>query len=265
MALPPLQIMQLASGKISFRQSGSGTPIVFLHGLAGNSRSWEPQFDHFAADHHVIAWDAPGYGSSDDFSADIDVYTDCLNQVLGSLISYPFLLVGHSMGGVLASRYAIRFPEHLSGLVLSCTYAGSGLAKGSDLPAKYRNRIHDLNIMSSDAYGASRAQAMLAPDTPPEICNIAANIAAETRPVGLENAARVHNEADNKAGLTKLAVPTLVISGALDPVVSKEKTDQLHHLVSGSQTAIISGAGHAPYLEKPERYNAVLESFWAGL
>ena len=265
MALPPIEIAQLASGKISYRQSGSGAPIVLLHGLAGNSRSWEKQFDVFGKNNHVVAWDAPGYGGSDDFSPDIDVYTDCLKQTLAPLISKPFLLLGHSMGGVLASRYAIRFPEQLSGLILSCTYAGNGLTKGSNLPEGYRNSIHDLNTMTPETYGASRAKAMLAPNASSGVFDMAADISSETRATGLENAARVHNEADNTDGLAELAVPTLLISGALDPVISKDKTDQLHRLMPASQAIVISGAGHAPYLEKPEPYNSAVEAFRAGL
>ena len=79
--------------------------------------------------------------------------------------------------------------------------------------------------------------------------------------LSLTNAIRVILETDNTEILSSLDLPTMVISGAVDPVVPKEKTDQLHRLVSGSQTAIISDAGHAPYLEKNDHYNKVVSGF----
>ena len=265
MALPDLQTVDLPDGQISYREAGSGPSIVFLHGLAGNSRSWDAQFDHFSKSNHVIAWDAPGYGRSDDMEADIDVYTDCLNQLLSTLIDDEFFLVGHSMGGVLAGRYASRFPEQLAGLVLSCTHVGGGCEKGLALPENYQNRVKDLETMTTEDYGLSRAKAMLGPNTPPDIFNYAADIASDTLIDGLENAIRVMIEADNTDGLSRLDLPTLVISGGVDPVVSKDKTDLLHQLISGSKTEIIVGAGHGPYLEKSDIYNSMISDFFEEL
>ena len=261
MALPKLKSINLPDGKISYREMGAGPSIVFLHGLAGNSRSWEGQFDHFSKTHRVIAWDTPGYGRSDNMKSDIKIYTNCLNQLLCSRIKDQFLLVGHSMGGILAGHYANRFQNQLLGLVLSCTHTGNGLERGLALPKRYQQRVDDLYTMTAESYGTSRAKAMLAPNTPSAIFNKAANIAAETQINGLTNAIRIILETDNTETLSSLDLPTMVISGSTDPVVPKEKTDQLHHLVSGSQTAIIADAGHAPYLEKNNSYNKVISDF----
>ena len=261
MALPELKTINLPDGKVSYREMGAGTSIIFLHGLAGNSQSWEGQFDHFSKTNHVIAWDTPGYGRSDNKKADINIYANCLNQLLVPLIKDRFLLVGHSMGGVLAGHFANRFKNQLVGLVLSCTHAGNGLEKGLALPERYQQRVDDLNAMTVENYGTSRAKAMLAPNTPSAIFDKAANIAADTKIDGLTNAIRIILESDNTESLSSLDLPTMVISGAVDPVVPKEKTDQLHSLVPGSQTAIIPNAGHAPYLEKNDDYNEVISEF----
>jgi 3-oxoadipate enol-lactonase len=261
MALPELKTIDFPDGKVSYREMGTGPSIVFLHGLAGNSRSWEGQFDHFSKTNHVIAWDTPGYGRSDNKKADINIYTNCLNQLLGSLIKDRFLLVGHSMGGVLAGHFANRFQNQLVGLVLSCTHAGNGLKKGLALPERYQRRVDDLKTMAAESYGMSRAKAMLALSTPSAIFDKAANIAADTKIDGLTNAIRIILETDNTESLSSLDLPTMIISGAVDPVVPKEKTDQLHRLVSGSQTSIIADAGHAPYLEKNDNYNKVVSDF----
>lgn len=263
MHLPDLTTIQISNGEIAYRTAGEGIPLVLLHGLAGNSRSWINQFDQFANTNQVIAWDAPGYGGSGDFEPDVDVFTDALNELTTSLSLSRFFLLGHSMGGVLAGRYASRFPEQLLGLILSCTHVGSGAAKGSDLPAGYQSRVNDLNTMSQKDYGISRAAAMLAPNTPTDIFEMAADISGETRATGLANAARVITETDNSKSLAALLLPTLVISGEVDPVVSRDKTDKLVDLVRNAKSATISDAGHAPYLEKPEEYNDAMKSFLA--
>lgn len=261
MTLPPLTSITVAGKKIGIRTAGSGDVLVLLHGLAGNSRSWIRQFEHFSTSHQVIAWDAPGYGGSDDFDPDVDIFTDALNEALQQLGVRSFILLGHSMGGMLAGRYACRFPEQLKGLILSCTHVGSGNPKGSELPAGYQNRVNDLNSMSQKEYGISRAKAMLAANTPEDIFEMAADISGETRQSGLANAARVINETDNAPLLPSMTRPTLVITGEVDPVVAPEKAEQLYSLIAHCEKAVIPGAGHAPYLEKPDIYNATLASF----
>jgi len=261
MSLPSLTTIEVAGKKIGVRSAGSGDVLVLLHGLAGNSRSWVRQFEHFSRSRRVIAWDAPGYGGSDDFDPDVDVFTDALKDVLQQLGVGKFVLLGHSMGGMLAGRYACRFSEQLKGLILSCTHVGSGNPKGSELPAGYQSRVNDLNTMSQKDYGISRAKAMLAADTAQDIFEMAADISGETRPSGLANAARVINETNNAPGLPSLSLPTLVITGEVDPVVAPEKAEQLYSLISHCEKAVIPGAGHAPYLEKPDTYNHTLASF----
>lgn len=265
MSLPPLETISLNAGTIGYREAGAGPTLFLMHGLAGNSRSWIHQFDAFSTTHRVIAWDAPGYGGSDDFSPDVDVFADTLDEVRSYLGIDQMILLGHSMGGVVAGRYAARYPEHLSGLILSCTHTGNGAAKGKELPPGYKNRVQDIQTMSARDYGRSRAKAMLAPGTASEIFDMAADISAQARPSGLANAARVIVEADNAPGLSQLELPTLIISGEVDPVVGKDKTDRLASLVAGARTEVIAGAGHAPYLEKPGPYNATLKEFLTSL
>ena len=64
-SLPDRQEVTLPTGRISYRQAGSGPDLVLLHGLAGNSGTWERQFEEFAGRFRMTAWDAPGYGHSD--------------------------------------------------------------------------------------------------------------------------------------------------------------------------------------------------------
>ena len=51
--------------RLAYRGAGSGPPLLFLHGLGGNSASWQPQFEAFAGSHRLVAWDMPGFGQSE--------------------------------------------------------------------------------------------------------------------------------------------------------------------------------------------------------
>src|SRR3546814_12702323 len=113
--MPPRRLtLDTPAGRIGFREAGTGTDVlVLLHGLGGNSLSWESQFDHLANHRRVIAWDSPGYGGSDDLpmpAPDPDDYVEALRTFLDAMGIARADLLGHSMGGVVAARFAARWP-----------------------------------------------------------------------------------------------------------------------------------------------------------
>jgi hypothetical protein len=83
--------------------------LVFVHGLLGNSQSWAFQYQHFARTHRVIAWDAPGFGQSDMVEPSLDAYVSALRDFLDTFGEQPIDLVGHSMGGTVASEAEVGF------------------------------------------------------------------------------------------------------------------------------------------------------------
>jgi Alpha/beta hydrolase family len=108
-AYPPLQFAPVSLGKLSYRSDGAGRALVFLHGLLGNSQSWAFQYQHFARTHRVIAWDAPGFGQSDMVEPSLDAYVSALRDFLDTFGEQPIDLVGHSMGGTVASEAEVGF------------------------------------------------------------------------------------------------------------------------------------------------------------
>lgn len=269
MALPDRRTLDLSHGRVSFRQSGSGPDLVLLHGLAGNSRTWEEQFDAFSRDWRVTAWDAPGYGESDPVPPTVDSYAATLEALVAALDLQPFVLLGHSMGGVVAGRFAAAYPARLRALALSCTHLGRRQAAGSPLGESYRARLADLETLPAEEYGRRRAAAMTAPGCDPGALDRLAAIAAETRRDGLEAAMRVIAEADNAVALAGIALRVLVLIGALDRTATPELTGAVVDcLRAGSakvETVVLPGVGHAPYLEDPAAYSGALGAFLADL
>ena len=99
--LPELKITQAGDYRLSYRELGEGPSLLFIHGMGGNSINWESQFQFFSDKFRVIAWDAPGYGSSDDWGHDTPStgdYALLISDFLDALGVAAVHLVGHSYG-----------------------------------------------------------------------------------------------------------------------------------------------------------------------
>ena len=266
---PHRQEVTLVTGSVSYRQAGSGPDLVLLHGLAGNSGTWERQFEKLAGRFRMTAWDAPGYGHSDAVAPAVDGYADILGAFTQAIGIERFVLIGHSMGGVVAGNFAGRYRDRVSGLVLSCTHLGRGQRVGAPLGEKYLARLAQYEAMTPLDYGRARAESMTAPGCDPEILEDFARIAAETRKEGLEAAARVVSEADNRSHFAHLDMPVLVLAGDLDRTVSRASTEELVDAIPAQLPSFalhyLPGVGHAPYMEDANLYNALLGDFLSSL
>jgi pimeloyl-ACP methyl ester carboxylesterase len=266
--LPPTRSLVTDAGRLCWREAGAGPALVFLHGLLGSSASWRYQFAALAPQARVIAWDAPGYGGSDPLPTgagepDLAAYAAALAILLRHLGAGDITLVGHSFGGVLAAAVAAAGDPPLARLVLSCTHAGNAEPAGSPPSPRLQERLRELASLGPQAYGARRAEAMVAPGASAETRALVAAVAGETRPEGLFAATRALQFANVRPLLPRLTLPTLVLSGAEDPVVAPERTAELRALTPFARHVTLPGVGHAPYLEDPATYNAALAEFLA--
>eukprot|EP01111_Echinosteliopsis_oligospora_P010274 TRINITY_DN3168_c0_g2_i1.p1 TRINITY_DN3168_c0_g2~~TRINITY_DN3168_c0_g2_i1.p1 ORF type:complete len:298 (-),score=58.58 TRINITY_DN3168_c0_g2_i1:66-959(-) len=283
---PPLKILAIPNaGQLSYRtSSGKGDPVIFLHGLLGSSRTWGYQFASLSQsinnnnnnnnnnDWEITAWDAPGYGDSSLIEANIDSYVETLHHLIITL--YPHghgegqnsvrkvSLVGHSMGGVVASRYAAKYPDRLKCLVLSCTHPGYGDPESTPPSEKLNKRMQELQEIGREAYGRNRARDLLPfPNIPQEIMEYCAGVAAETNPDGLRLASRMLQLADNRPLLPQITVPTLILTGEKDTVVRPDLLEDLLKLTPYKKHVNMPGLAHAPYFQAPEYYNTLLCDF----
>lgn len=258
---PPLESVRLSHGTLSFRSRGSGETIVFLHGLLGSSKSWAFQFDHFGKSCRTIAWDAPGYGASAPVPASIDAYAEALRAFFATLGLSKVCLVGHSMGGAVATRLSARHPDLVSRLVLSCSHPGYGAPETTPMPPKFEQRMHDLEELGRAAYGEARARDLLPMPVAARLRGYAAEVAAEVDPDGLRRATRMLQLADNRPLLSALRMPVLVLTGAVDTVVTPALKAELRRLLPSARHIDMPGIGHAPYFQAPDYYDGLIENF----
>jgi pimeloyl-ACP methyl ester carboxylesterase len=263
MSLPPLSTVTLPSGTLAWREAGSGTPLLCLHGLGSSSKSWNMQYRDFGGTNRVIGWDCPGYGGSGDpptttpLAAD---YAEALAGLLNALSLDNVDLIGHSMGAVVAGCFAGLYPQRVRRLILSGARAGSsrlGAAGG------YAQRIEELRTLSPEEFGMRRAAGMVAPGAEAGLRERVAQIAAEARLSGYEAACHMLSHSDNTEALGRLSMPSLILCGAEDRVAPPEESRHLLSLIPDAELVLIEGAAHAPYSERPDPYNAAIAAFLA--
>src|SRR5688572_19901949 len=116
-----------AFGRIGFCEAGSGTgrPIVFLHGVGSDKSVWRPQLDHFGRTRRAIAFDYPGYGDSDPAPAGTtrDDYAAAVLAAMDALGIGKAHVCGLSLGGVIAIAMHAAAPERCASLVIADSFA----------------------------------------------------------------------------------------------------------------------------------------------
>ncbi len=99
-------------------QSGSGTPMVFMHGFSFDSRMWQPQLQHFSRQYQALAYDARGFGRSPLPGDEGWSPLDDLDGVLATAGQQRAILVAHSMAAITACDYCYRHPSRIEAMVL---------------------------------------------------------------------------------------------------------------------------------------------------
>ncbi|MEM7552834.1 MAG: alpha/beta hydrolase [Cyanobacteria bacterium P01_A01_bin.84] len=112
--------IKLSQGLLFWREIGEGTSVIFLHGAWSDSSQWVSLMENLARNMQCIAPDLLGFGESEypDIHYCIDLQLECLEEFLQALKLDKILFVGDSLGAWIASSYACKHPEKVSGLVL---------------------------------------------------------------------------------------------------------------------------------------------------
>ena len=115
------KFVQIDSKKIRYVDSGSGLPLVFIHGFGASIYSWRKNLGPISKHHRVCAPDLPGFGYSDkplDADYTIDAFADFIVQFMDKLQIKQAVLVGHSLGGGIALSASLKYPSRVQSLIL---------------------------------------------------------------------------------------------------------------------------------------------------
>lgn len=264
MSLPLLSTVTLPSGTLAWREAGTGTALLCLHGLGSSSKSWKMQYSGFGGTFRVIGWDCPGYGGSDDPLTTTPLAADYAEALVGLLIALSLDkvdLIGHSMGAIVAGCFAGLYANRVRRLILSGARAGSSRLGAA--ASGYAQRLEELKTLSPEDFGTRRVAGMVAPGADAAVRERTARIAAEARLSGYGAACHMLTHSDNTEALRRLSMPTLIVCGAEDRIAPPEEARHLLSLIPDAELVLIDGAAHAPYAERSDQYNAAIAEFLA--
>ncbi len=250
-------------GIVAYRRVGAGAPLVLLHGGLSDGRAWTPQLESLAREYDVVAWDAPGCGGSADPTADLCLadYADAVAVLVRALGAGPVHLAGHSFGAGLAIDVYGHHRHLVRSLVLSGAYAGW---RGSLPPAEVEARLNRA-LAELDRPPAEWADSYLAGffghSVPLEALEAARTMMLDVRPAGTRSMLTAFANADLRAVLPAISVPTLLIYGAEDVRAPRGVAEALHAAIPGSRLILVPAAGHDVNLEAPQEYDAAVRAF----
>ena len=260
--IPELKYLSYRQGQIAYRDTGTGQTLFFLHGMNGNSKSWENLFYSLSSSFRVVAWDAPSFGGSDVFGDNIEEYKNAAKALIETLKLKKIILIGHSMGGLIASQLAYDNDVSVSGLILSSTHLGFGCKKGEPLMERYANRLKTFSTKLSDIdYAMERAKRNTPEGTSESVIKFLANVALDIRKESIRDGGRMSQETDNTNICKDLKMPVLILSGGKDTVISTEMHASLIAALPRAHKVVFPKAGHASFAEYPDQFNYQVTEF----
>lgn len=246
---------------------GPGPVVVFLHGIGSNATSFAPIFELLPPRFSLIAWNAPGYSGSAPMAMDWPLatdYADRLGQMLDGLDPGPVHIVGHSLGTLIATAFALRFPERLLSLTLAAAANGYGVPRGGVLPEGVGNRLTELARLGPAAFAHARAGNLVhEPASHPDIVARVEAAMAQVNPDGYAQAVRMLASGDLPGDLARVAARPGFIVGLQDrvtPIAQTRAAARAWEAAQGIRPTIteIDQAGHAVYLQRPGAFCSAL-------
>ena len=258
--IPGLNFLRYNGGKIAYRDAGEGPTILLFHGMNGSSKSWATLFNSLGNKFRLVAWDAPSFGESDVFGDSIEDYTNAAKALISSLEVEDIIVIGHSMGGLIATRLAGDKDVSLAGLVLSSCHLGFGRPKGEALMSRYADRIDALTKREVDmSYALERAKRSTPEGTPKHVREYLVEVAKGARMESIRDGGRMSQETDNSHICKNIKVPVVILSGGKDKIISPDMHDALITALPEAEQVVFPEAGHASYVEYPKLFQKQVE------
>ena len=256
--------------RLYYDVAGSGSPLVFVHEFAGDSRSWEPQVRFFARRYQTITYNARGYPPSevpkDPAAYSQDAAVEDLRGLILHLGLAPAHLCGLSMGGYAVLHVGLRYPE----LARSLLIAGCGY--GSDDRATFSRDAEELaRRIEGEGMGTAGPVYARGPYRQPflrkdprgwqDFADALARHSSRGSAYTMRGVqARRPSVYDLRAQLTRLTLPTLIMTGDEDdPCLAPSLF--LKQCIASAGLLILPKTGHTINLEEPETFNRAVLDF----
>jgi 3-oxoadipate enol-lactonase len=257
--------MKTGDGRFGYEAAGDpeAPPLVFLHGIGGAARAWRGQLDYFSDSYRAIAWDMPGYGGSAPLAdVSITALAGALKDFLDAIEAERPVIVGHSIGGMIAQQLLTDDPEIADAVVLAQTSPAFGKAEGEWQKQFIGDRLGPLDRGETMASLAPSLVHELVGEDPDAEGMVLARACMGAVPEATYRATMLALMGfDLRHQLKEISVPTLLLSGSRDKTAPAPMMEKMATYVPGAVYVELEGVGHLAYLERPEEFNAVLWDF----
>ncbi|GAB3183051.1 alpha/beta fold hydrolase [Hydrogenophaga aquatica] len=238
--------------------------LVFLHGIGGGSAGWHHQQQAFAQQgYHTLAWEMPGYGRSPLIAPyDFPGLAEALRRMLDAARVERAILIGHSLGGMVALQAWTVMPERIQAMVLAATSPAFGHGSGDFQQQFLAQRLAPLDAGQTLAQVAERlVPAMAAPNASAASLAEAKACMGAIPPASYRAALQALVTFEQRAALPTITVPTLCLAAEHDRTAAPSVMQRMAARIPGAQYVEIAGAGHLVNFERPDAFNAAVADF----
>jgi pimeloyl-ACP methyl ester carboxylesterase len=248
----------------SIAQGSGDTALFLLHGVGGGKQAWTANMPALAdARYHVIAWDMPGYGDS----AMVEPCTTAelaraLQRLIQQVGAERNLILGHSMGGMVAQELVAMWPQQVDGLILSGTSAAFGRADGTWQQQFLQQRFAPLDAGMDMANLAQQlVPTMMAPHADALAQAHACSVMAAVPQASYRAALKAIVSFDRLDDLARIAVPTLCLAGEHDRNAPAHVMQRMADRIGQGHYQCLAGVGHLANMEQPQAFNVAVLDF----
>ena len=234
------------------------TPLVFLHGVGGGHHAWELQLPYFGGLGYAShAWDQPGYGHSPAVEPyDLEHISASLARLIESLGNEPVVLIGHSMGGMIAQETYVRYPKLIKALAL-CFTSPAFAGGSSDFTRQFiAARIGPLDQGKTMAQVAAQLIPTMGSNS-----KLAQQIMAGVPPDTYRKAVQLLTTFDRRRELAEIKVPTLLLAGSDDKTAPPAMMERMAQKIPGAEYVLLQDCGHLGPMDQPDAFNDALLFF----
>jgi pimeloyl-ACP methyl ester carboxylesterase len=270
-ALPPSQFLDVAGMKVHMRDEGprnDASPIVLLHGMSSSLHTWDGWAAALTGRRRVIRFDLAGFGltgPSPDGAYGIDNDVHLVIAMLDRLGVDHCVLAGNSLGGVIACGTALAHPLRVKMLVL---VDSGGYAANRRASFAYFARLPTIDWMVRNTFLPGLVEQVLryayadpSKITPEVILRSRELNRREGNRRAFIERARQWRQGALSHRIAELKLPTLIIWGGRDRLISPDLAERFHHHIAGSTLVVFDDLGHMPQEEDPARSVTAMKQF----
>ena len=245
--------MIVSDGKFEYLTEGSGTPMIFLHGLMGNLSNFQHQVDYFSTrGYEVVIPMLPLY-SMPLATTSVSSLTKFVKKFIDHKGYSKVILVGNSLGGHIALLFQKLFPSYLKSIVLSGSSGLYEAAMGNSYP-----RRGDRDYIAERVRDVFHIKEVATEELIDQVFSTVNDRMKAIKTLAISKSAIRHNMAED---ITSFHLPVCLIWGRQDAVTPPEVADKFHELLPNSDLFWIDNCGHAAMMEHPQEFNTIVDEW----